>query len=105
MGIRDSPNANPSALLSVKSQITMVGALEVDTRMFIVTLAACRLLRFGLEAALAIVYGRSILRWLDSDLFHDLVSLFIVVAVVGTTLSMVKLVRATGRKNRVMANG
>jgi membrane protein YqaA with SNARE-associated domain len=85
--------------------VLAAGALEVDTRMFFVTLAACRLLRFGLEAALAIVYGRSILRWLDSDLFHDLVSLFIVVAVVGTTLSMVKLVRATGRKNRVMANG
>jgi membrane protein YqaA with SNARE-associated domain len=85
--------------------VLAAGALDVNTRMFFLTLTACRLLRFGLEAALAIVYGRRILRWLDSDLFHDIVSLFIVIAILLTTLSIVKLVRATGRKKRVMANG
>jgi len=58
----------------------------------------------GLEAALAIVYGRSILRWLDSDLFHDLVSLSCGCGR-GTTLSMVNWFARPGRKNRVMANG
>jgi membrane protein YqaA with SNARE-associated domain len=85
--------------------VLAAGALDVNTRMFFLTLTACRLVRFGLEAALAIVYGRRILRWLDSDLFHDIVSLFIVIAILLTTLSIVKLVRATGRKKRVMANG
>jgi len=66
----------------------MVGALEVDTRMFIRHAGGVPSAALRLEAALAIVYGRSILRWLDSDLFHDLVSLFIVVAVVGRTLSI-----------------
>ena len=81
--------------------VLAAGALEVDTRMFFVTLAACRLLRFGLEAALAIVYGRSILAWLDSPLFHDIVAFFIFLAVVLTTMSIVKIVRSTrGEKHR-----
>jgi membrane protein YqaA with SNARE-associated domain len=71
------------------------GALEVKAATFFTTLALCRLLRFGAEAALAVVYGRRILGWLDSDLFHDIVSVFIVVALVLTTLSIARIVRAT----------
>ena len=71
------------------------GALEVDARVFFFTLVACRIFRFGLEAVLAIVYGRRILSWLDSDLFHDIVAFFIVLAIVLTTMSVVKIVRST----------
>jgi membrane protein YqaA with SNARE-associated domain len=88
--------------------VLAAGALEVSARMFFVTLTACRLLRFGLEAALAIVYGRRILGWLDSDLFHDIVSFCIVIAILTTTLSIVRLARATRpgrRKKPVMADG
>src|SRR5712691_5644782 len=74
------------------------GALEVDTRTFLATLTACRLFRFGLEAVLAVIYGRSILLWLDSDLFHDIVAFFIFLAVVLTTISIVKVVRTSGRR-------
>ncbi len=73
-------------------------ALEVDTRIFLATLTACRLFRFGLEAVLAVIYGRSILLWLDSDLFHDIVAFFIFLAVVLTTVSIVKVVRTSGRR-------
>ena len=61
---------------------------------FFGTLAVCRIFRFGLEAVLAIRYGSRILSWLDSDIFHDVVTFFIVVALVLTTLSVVKIVRS-----------
>jgi membrane protein YqaA with SNARE-associated domain len=75
--------------------ILAAGALEVKARTFFVTLTVCRILRFGLEAALAAVYGRRILGWLDSDLFHDIVACCIVLAIALTTLSIVRLVRST----------
>ncbi|HEX3644608.1 MAG TPA: VTT domain-containing protein [Vicinamibacterales bacterium] len=70
------------------------GALEVDTRTFFVTLTACRVLRFGLEAALALVYGGRILAWLDSDLFHAVVMFFVTIAIILTLLSLAQIVRA-----------
>jgi membrane protein YqaA with SNARE-associated domain len=78
--------------------ILAAGALEVDVRTFFVTLTACRLFRFGLEAVLALIYGPRILVWLDSDLFHDIVAFFGIVAVVLTTMSIVKVVRTSGRR-------
>jgi len=75
--------------------VLAAGALEVKTSTFFVTLTICRILRFGIEAALAKAYGRSVLSWLESELFQDIVSFFIVVAVVLTALSLVKLVRST----------
>jgi membrane protein YqaA with SNARE-associated domain len=75
--------------------ILAAGALEVRARTFFVTLVVCRLLRFGLEAALALVYGDRIMRWFDSDLFHDVVMFFIALAVLLTLLSIVQVVRAT----------
>jgi membrane protein YqaA with SNARE-associated domain len=75
--------------------VLAAGALEVAPRMFFGTLVVCRIFRFGLEALLALRYGRRILSWLDSDIFHDVVTFFIVVAVVLTALSLVKIVRST----------
>jgi membrane protein YqaA with SNARE-associated domain len=71
------------------------GALEVRRRTFFVTLVAVRLVRFGAEAALAVYYGGGILRGMDSDLFHDLVTFFMVGAFALTALSLVKLIRST----------
>src|SRR5262249_44779116 len=67
--------------------VLAAGALEVTTSLFFVTLAICRMLRFGAEAVLAQTYGRGVLALLDSDLFHDVVSFFILLAVVLTVLS------------------
>jgi len=75
--------------------VLAAGALEVAPRMFFGTLVVCRIFRFGLEALLAIRYGRRILSWLDSDIFHDVVTFFIVIAIVLTALSLVKIVRST----------
>jgi hypothetical protein len=59
------------------------------------TLAICRLLRFGAEAALAVAHGERILSWLDSNLFHDIVSSVIVLALVLTVMSLVRIARTT----------
>jgi membrane protein YqaA with SNARE-associated domain len=75
--------------------VLAAGALEVDPRTFFGTLAVCRVLRFGIEALLAIRYGRRILGWIDSDIFQKIVIFFIVIAAILTTLSLVKIVRTT----------
>jgi membrane protein YqaA with SNARE-associated domain len=75
--------------------VLAAGALAVKTRTFFVTLVVCRLLRFGLEAALALVYGDRIVSWFDSDLFHDVVMCFIALALLLTLLSIVQVIRAT----------
>jgi membrane protein YqaA with SNARE-associated domain len=75
--------------------VLAAGALEVDRRMFFTTLVVTRLARFGLETALAVVYGRSIVRWLESDIFQTIVFVCIALAVGLTALSLIKLVRAT----------
>ena len=60
------------------------GALEVDRWMFFATFAAMRLIRFGGEATLARIYGRGVLRVIESTPFQNLIVGFIVVAMVGT---------------------
>jgi len=77
--------------------VLAAGALDVNPSTFFVTLTVCRIFRFGLEAALAVVYGRRILSWLETDLFHDIVAGCIFVAVALTTLSIIKIVRTSGR--------
>jgi membrane protein YqaA with SNARE-associated domain len=78
--------------------VLAAGALDVDARTFFVTLTACRVLRFGIEAALALIYGQRILSWLDSDLFHDIVGVFIVLAVVLTAISIARVIKTSGRQ-------
>jgi membrane protein YqaA with SNARE-associated domain len=80
--------------------VLAAGALEVDPKMFFSVLTVCRVFRFSLEAVLALRYGPSILTWLDSDIFHDVVTFLIVVAIALTTLSIVKLVRSTRPRSR-----
>src|SRR5262249_4439286 len=55
--------------------VLAAGALDVDATVFFATLAACRLLRFGTEAALAVVYGAHIVGWLESDTFRDIAAI------------------------------
>src|SRR5437870_9450824 len=70
------------------------GALEVDRWIFFSTFALMRLIRFGGEAALARVYGRGVLRVLESQSFQTLVVGFIFVAVAGTLISGIMLWRS-----------
>jgi membrane protein YqaA with SNARE-associated domain len=74
--------------------ILAAGALTVDFTTFFVTLAVCRLIRFGLEALLAAIYGRALLAWFDSDVFHDAV---IALSVLGLALTMLSIARIFAR--------
>jgi membrane protein YqaA with SNARE-associated domain len=69
------------------------GALRANAWSFLATLAGVRLLRFGAEGALAAYYGRGILTWMKSPVFTTIVAVLIVVAVVGTIVSLVALMR------------
>lgn len=80
--------------------VLAAGALEVKASTFFVTLTVCRIIRFGIEAALAATYGDGVLSWLESDLFQDIVSFFIVAAVALTVLSIVKLIRSSRTSGR-----
>jgi membrane protein YqaA with SNARE-associated domain len=71
------------------------GALNVDPRRFFSTFAAMRLLRFSIGAVLARIYGRGILRVLESDQFQMVIVGFIAIAVLGTIISVVIFWRNT----------
>jgi membrane protein YqaA with SNARE-associated domain len=75
--------------------ILTCGALAVDRWRFFVTFGVVRLLRFGAEALLARIYGRGILRVLQSDLFQLIVAGFIGLALIGTVTSAILLWRST----------
>ena len=75
--------------------VLAAGALKVERRVFFGTLAVTRVIRFGIEAALTLVYGRRIIAWLDSDIFKNVIFGCIVLAVVLTTVSIVRVVRST----------
>lgn len=78
--------------------ILTCGALDVSRTRFFVTFGLVRLLRFGVEAALARVYGRRVLAVLRSDTFEMIIIGFIVIAVIGTTVSAMMLWRAAHQR-------
>jgi membrane protein YqaA with SNARE-associated domain len=78
--------------------ILTCGALDVNRWRFFITLGVVRLLRFGAEAVLARVYGRGVLRVLQSDVFQIVVIGFVVIALVGTIVSAIVLWRSTHHK-------
>ena len=71
------------------------GALRADPWAFLATLAGARLLRFGVESALAARYGRGILEWMESTTFEVVVGALIVLAIVGTLVSAIAIWRST----------
>jgi membrane protein YqaA with SNARE-associated domain len=74
------------------------GALDVSKTRFFATFIAVRLFRFGTEATLARTYGTGILAVLESSTFQAVVVGFIVVTVIGTTVSAVMLWRSTRQR-------
>ena len=80
--------------------VLAAGALEVNTATFFVTLTICRIVRFGAEALLAVIYGQHILAWLESNTFHDIVAGCMVIAIVASIVSIVRLVRVSRPKRR-----
>jgi membrane protein YqaA with SNARE-associated domain len=74
------------------------GALGMNPWSFLGALAAVRVLRFGVESALAAEYGRGILAWMKTPTFQMIVGVFIAIAIIGTIASAVLLFRSTRRR-------
>jgi membrane protein YqaA with SNARE-associated domain len=75
--------------------ILAAGALEVRTSIFFITLGLTRLLRFGIEAALAFIYGRQIIGWLESTTFEYIGIGLFGFAIVATAIGAIQLLRKT----------
>ena len=82
------------------ASVIAAGALEVKATTFFVTLGVCRLLRFGVEAALAATYGKHILVWLESDLVQDVATFLIVAGIILTVWSTVRLLHSRRPQKR-----
>ena len=83
--------------------ILTCGALEVNRWQFLAIFGGMRLLRFGLEALLATLYGTRIVRVMESDTFQLVVGAFILVAIAGTLTSGLLLWRSTRQSRRASA--
>ena len=81
------------------------GALGMNGWSFFTALAAVRLFRFGVEGALAHRYGTQIGRWMKTPTFQAVVGLFIALAVIGTIVSAVMLIRGSRRRSDAVAKG
>ena len=76
------------------------GAFGGHSWTFLTTLAGVRAVRFLAEAGLAAIYGRRILTWMQSTVFEVIVGTLIVLAIVGTVISAIAVVRSTRRPKR-----
>lgn len=74
------------------------GALGMNLWSFAGWLALVRLFRFSIEAALASHYGTQILRWMKTPTFEAVVGVFIGLALIGTIISAVALMRSSRRR-------
>ncbi|HLA11714.1 MAG TPA: hypothetical protein VJ023_14095 [Pyrinomonadaceae bacterium] len=73
--------------------VMAASALQCSRRLLLGAVFAGRLIRFTLEALLAIYFGRRILRLMESPVIDYFVYGFIAVAVVGSTFSIMKWLR------------
>jgi membrane protein YqaA with SNARE-associated domain len=75
--------------------ILAAGALEISASRFFFWLGMTRLLRFGAEGILAFFYGRHIINWFNSDTFEYIAMFLFAVALLGTTLATIQVIRST----------
>jgi membrane protein YqaA with SNARE-associated domain len=87
--------------------VLAAGAAKTDRRRFFAALAACRLLRFGVEALLGLRYGRFALRWIESETVEWVVAVSVMLAIAAGLFSLGRLRRgrttaraSTGRGRR-----
>jgi len=73
------------------------GALHFSRLRLFASLAAARLLRFGVEAALAVRYGDALVHWMGSQTFRVAIGVFIAIAVTGTAISAFVVMRRARR--------
>jgi membrane protein YqaA with SNARE-associated domain len=80
--------------------VMTTGALGCNPWPFLATLTAMRAIRFGIESSLARRYGTGILGWMKTPSFKMVVGGFIALALIGTVVSAIALIRSTRRGAR-----
>jgi membrane protein YqaA with SNARE-associated domain len=73
--------------------VAAAGALKVPLRKVLYSVGAGRLLRFAIEGVLAVLYGRWILSLARSPVLRDFAIAMIVLAVIGSALSVYSWIR------------
>lgn len=71
------------------------GALHFSRLRLFPSIALVRLVRFGIEAALAVKYGHVLVAWMGSHTFRIAIAAFIAIAGVGTIVSALVILRRT----------
>jgi membrane protein YqaA with SNARE-associated domain len=80
--------------------VLAAGALGVKAAAFFTTLAACRFVRFGIEAYLARRYGPQTLDWLESPIVETAVLGFLALGIALTALTVIRIVWSPARSSR-----
>jgi membrane protein YqaA with SNARE-associated domain len=73
--------------------IIVAGALQYPRRKMLTIIAASRALRFGVEASLALIYGRSIIRMARAPWVANFILVVVLISVAGSVWSLVNLIR------------
>lgn len=77
--------------------VLTAGALHVSRMRLFPLLGLARLIRFGLEAWLAVTYGEQLTRWMAAEEFKIGVWVFVGIAVLGTIASALVIYRRSRR--------
>jgi membrane protein YqaA with SNARE-associated domain len=85
--------------------VMTAGAVGCSAWAFLGTLTAMRVIRFGIETALARRYGTGIIGWMKTPSFKFIVGAFIALALIGTVISAIALVRSTRRRAKSDSGG
>jgi membrane protein YqaA with SNARE-associated domain len=78
--------------------LVAAGALDAGRARVLSAIAIGFMVRFSIESLLALVYGRRIIQWLDSDVVRDVAIGLIVIALIGSAISIVRLARSPRRR-------
>ena len=70
--------------------IMTASALQIPRKKLLITVFVGRLLRFGIEAVLALYFGRKLIAWINSDVLTYFVYALVGIAIVLSTLSLIK---------------
>jgi membrane protein YqaA with SNARE-associated domain len=80
--------------------VLVSGAFGGNPWAFFTTLAGVRIVRFLVEGGLAAIYGRRILTWMQSTVFEVFVGILIALAIIGTLISGIAVLRSTRRPRK-----
>ena len=77
--------------------ILTAGALEVRVKRFFVAMFAFRVLRFGGESLLAVIFGTQVVRFIESPTAHLIAEIFTAIIVAGSIVSVLLFIRQIRR--------